>query len=181
MATDQACALRSGARSRRRRGQRLGGSGRASAILRMTGGVFFPSFASATSCSLAAATCAGVTSMTRRLAMSASPETITSWFEGTYLSPSLRTCRPDRALAHRAAYSRSQAHNVARFWTSANNSASWITIRIGALTISLSLWSTRKDSQDGACAEPYRNRGADRVRQVTTSASPMRLGGESGP
>ena len=176
MATDQARALRRGVRSLRRPGQSLGGgTGLASAIFLMTGGVCFPSFASVTSRSLAAATCAGVTSMTR-LAMSASRETITSSFEGTQPGRSLRICKPNRASRRTL-----RAHNVARFWTLDNNWTRQITIRIGALTISQLLWSTRRDSQGGACAEPYTNRGPDTVRQVTTSAWPMRLGGESGP
>jgi len=178
MATDQARALRTGVRSLRSPGQSPGGgTGSASAILRMTGGVCFPSFASVTSRSLAAATCAGVTSMTRRLAMPASRQTIASSFESTQSGRSRTIRKPDRAVARRAL----PAHNVAMFWTLADNWTRRITIRIDALTISQLLWSTRRDSQDGACAEPYRNRGPDAVRQVTTSALPMRLGGESGP
>ncbi len=45
--------------------ERLVSSGLASAIFLITAGVFFPSFASVTSRSFAAATCAGVTEITR--------------------------------------------------------------------------------------------------------------------
>jgi hypothetical protein len=51
---------------------RLGSSGLASAIFLITAGVFFPSFASVTSRSFAAATCAGVTEITRAATVFAS-------------------------------------------------------------------------------------------------------------
>ena len=51
---------------------RFASSGRASAIFLITAGVFFPSFASVTSRSFAAATCAGVTEITRAATVFAS-------------------------------------------------------------------------------------------------------------
>lgn len=179
MAINRAGASRPGIGSLGRPRQSLGGWGLASAIFRMTAGVCFPSFASVTSRSLAAATCAGVTAMTRRFAMSASGDRITTPSKRTYLTRSLGTCKPD--AGHRTMLSEQQAHNVASMRTLNNNWDPEVTIGIGTLTISQPLWSTRRDWQDASCTEPYRNRGPETVRQGSASASPMRLGGESGP
>lgn len=163
MATVRAGASRPGIGSLDHSPHLLGGSGRASAIFWITAGVFFPSFASVTSRSLAAATCAGVTPMTRRLAISASGARIASPLKGTHLGRSLRICKPDRVTArHGTTRSASQAPNVVNLWTLTHNRDPGVTIGIGALTISQPLWSTRRDSQEAACAEPYWIRGPKR-------------------
>jgi hypothetical protein len=132
--------------------------------------------------SLAAATCAGVTAMTRGLDMSASGDWITLSLKATHLRRTLRICKPDRrAVSRRMTRFMPRPPNVADIWILVHNWDPGVTIGIGPLTISHPLWSTRRDWQDAACAEPYRNRGPETVRQVTTSALPMRLGDESGP
>jgi hypothetical protein len=119
--------------------------------------------------------------MIRRL-MSASGKRIARSFEDSHRGRSLRICKSGQvATSDRPGHSRAQALNVANLQTLGRNWDPGVTIGIGTLTISQPLWSTRRDWQDASCAEPYRNRGPETVRQVMASALPMRLGGESGP